>query len=232
MRLVCLHADTIDALKRLSIQFDDLTPNGLWSSQYHLVGLTRAQLDALETFQVPVEDVTPAQLAQATAQETQSAVRPSAQGSAVAGGQRVVATVGAAGIAGTPDDLGEERTRAVAGAEAEVPLTQGRDAGTRAAEARPEPRPDGKGAGQAAAQVGGTQTGAQPAQTSGGQAAATPEERGRQGGAARGRADRAGRRPEGPAGDRPEPGGRAALRYHAPAYQRRREVHRGDRREW
>src|ERR671914_181645 len=62
MRLVCLHADTIDALKRLNIRLDDLTPQGLWSSEYHLIGLTPDQLDALAIFRIEAEDITPAQL--------------------------------------------------------------------------------------------------------------------------------------------------------------------------
>ncbi|MDQ3996947.1 MAG: hypothetical protein M3303_08000, partial [Gemmatimonadota bacterium] len=107
MRLVCLSADTVDALKRLNIQLDDLTPAGLWSSQYHLVGLTTDQFDALELFRVEAEDVTPAQLAQAVSDRPK--VAPG-QTAATGGGRPTLAT-----RPETPAPAG-------GGVEAEVPL--------------------------------------------------------------------------------------------------------------
>src|ERR687896_10597 len=107
MRLVCLHADTDDALRSLNIQFDDLTPNGLWSSQYHLVGLTPDQIEALEAFDVEAEDITPAQLAQAVDERTQG----SAPGIAAAEEQRLTADepATAQSIAGSQRPAGADR---------------------------------------------------------------------------------------------------------------------------
>jgi hypothetical protein len=59
MRLVCLHADTIKALSGLHVPFDDLTPDGLWGSPYHLVGIGPEQRDVLKGFKVDLEDITP-----------------------------------------------------------------------------------------------------------------------------------------------------------------------------
>jgi hypothetical protein len=145
MRLVCIHADTVDALKRLNIEFDDLTPEGLWSSPYHLVGLTADQCDALEQFQVPIEDLTPAPLLQAADQEVRGAARTgSAQGATAQAGA-------AGGGAVASDQTGRETLRAAGTAtESEVPLAQARDGGTRAgAEAKAEAKPEGKPAAQA-----------------------------------------------------------------------------------
>jgi hypothetical protein len=66
MRLVCLHADTITALSSLHVPFDDLTPEGLWGTPYHLVGIAAAQRDVLKGFNVELEDITPAAIQSAT----------------------------------------------------------------------------------------------------------------------------------------------------------------------
>ena len=185
MRLVCLHADTIDALKRLNIRLDDLTPGGLWSSQYHLVGLTADQVEALETFQIEAEDVTPAQLIQAGA--TSTAERRPVHG--VQPGQSQIATAGAAAVAGTPpggpDQTGREQSRAAGGAESEVPLTQVRDGGARPAEAKGETKPDAKPVATAQPQPSPTPpSGGQAALKNGGKGAqvvAPPAQGGRKG---------------------------------------------------
>jgi hypothetical protein len=59
MRLVSLHIDTVRSLERLRIPFDDLTPDGLWGSPYHLVGLTPEQRAVLDSWNLDVNDVTP-----------------------------------------------------------------------------------------------------------------------------------------------------------------------------
>jgi hypothetical protein len=180
MRLVCLHADTVDALKRLHIQLDDLTPSGLWSSQYHLVGLTPDQAGALDIFHVEVEDVTPAQLAelggerQAT-QRGDSAARP----------QRA-----------SPADLSEERapSRAAGVSEAEVPLAQARDGGTKGgdvkADTKADTKPDGKTTTQTAPEAPTPQAGAaqmpRGAGKSGGPQVAPPAQANRKGQATQG----------------------------------------------
>jgi hypothetical protein len=166
MRLVCMHADMVDALKRLSIEFDDLTPAGLWSSKYHLVGLTPEQMEALEVFRVEVEDVTPAQLAQAEGAEVRSGARGTAAPAqapseaatsapthgALAGAMAVpqaaheLAT--AAPAAASTEQGGREPGRAATGTESEVPLAQTRDAGVRATEGKPEPRLDARAVSQ------------------------------------------------------------------------------------
>jgi hypothetical protein len=143
MRLVCLHADTVDAFKRLKIQFDDLTPTGLWSSQYHLVGLTPDQFEALELFQVDAEDITPAQLAQAVTDRPKGAAAEGAVGTPrPASAARPETPVPGA-------ETGErEAARAGGASESEVPLEQARDSGAKGvdvrAETKTETKPDGR----------------------------------------------------------------------------------------
>jgi hypothetical protein len=154
MRLVCLHADTVQALSRLNIKLDDLTPNGLWSSQYHLIGLTPDQVDALAVFGVETEDITPAQLAEAQgtvraadAEPRASSGGPAGPTQAARGGQRPPLADRAEQPAPEADAAGREPSRAAAGGgESEVPLTQSRD-GSRSAEkpaANVEAKPNGK----------------------------------------------------------------------------------------
>ena len=162
MRLVCIHADTVDALQRLNIQLDDLTPQGLWSTPYHLVGLTADQSDALEQFQVEMEDLTPAPLLQAVDQDVRGGVRavPSAQTTPGGSETPVVTAAGSQRIPGeavsaSSDQTGRDTVRAApGGAEAEVPLAQGRDSGTRAVG---ELKPASPGPSQAAGAAIGSQ---------------------------------------------------------------------------
>jgi hypothetical protein len=163
MRLVCMHADTVDALMRLNIRMDDLTPQGLWSSEYHLVGLTQDQLDALSIFNIGAEDVTPAQLAGAAGERKELAAE-GASARAVTADQAIPA-LGRAAAPGGPrpsaagrseipapaaDQAGREPARAT-GEESEVPLAQARDSSLRS-EAKSEPKANGK-AGQPTAPV-------------------------------------------------------------------------------
>jgi hypothetical protein len=62
MRLLCLHSDTVEALQRLGTSVDDLTPGGLWDTQYHLVTVSPEQRDALQRLRVALDDVTPTAL--------------------------------------------------------------------------------------------------------------------------------------------------------------------------
>jgi hypothetical protein len=62
MRLLCLHADTVEALQRLGTSVDDLTPAGLWDTPYHLVTVSPEQRDALQRLRVTLDDVTPTAL--------------------------------------------------------------------------------------------------------------------------------------------------------------------------
>jgi hypothetical protein len=62
MRLVCLHADTVQALQRLGTAVDDLTPGGLWDTPYHLVTVSPEQRDALQRLRVTLDDITPTAL--------------------------------------------------------------------------------------------------------------------------------------------------------------------------
>jgi len=59
MRLLCLHEETVRSLQRLHMPFDDLTPEGLWSTPYHLVGVSAEQCEVLQNFNVDLEDLTP-----------------------------------------------------------------------------------------------------------------------------------------------------------------------------
>ena len=138
MRLVCLHADTVDALSRLSITFNDLTPGGLWGSQHHLISLTPEQMEALDIFRVEFEDVTPAQMAQAAGPGAQASARRgtgedarSATQSAMGAEPDRADTRSSAETrpAAPADQPGRDQPRASAAEEAEVPLAQARDAG-------------------------------------------------------------------------------------------------------
>jgi hypothetical protein len=62
MRLLCLHADTVQALQRLGTAVDDLTPQGLWDTPFHLVTVSPEQRDALQRLRVTLDDVTPTAL--------------------------------------------------------------------------------------------------------------------------------------------------------------------------
>jgi hypothetical protein len=154
MRLVCLHADTVDALKRLHIQLDDLTPSGLWSSQYHLVGLTLDQFQALEAFGVEAEDVTPAPLAQAVSERPKPAAGEAAMRAARPAPTARPEKPGLAAEAA-------EREPARATGESEVPLLQARDGAPKGGEMRGEAK--GQPQGSDAQAAGGQQGGAQKA---------------------------------------------------------------------
>jgi hypothetical protein len=162
MRLVCLHADTVDALKRLSIQFDDLTPAGLWSSQYHLVGLTPDQFEALEVFQVQAEDITPAQIAQAVSERPTAAA-----GQTVASEPRPTSAARPETPAPRAQPAGREPALSGGASESEVPLAQARDGGARGdevkAETKTDTKPDGKTTTQTAPQPGPQNPSAQAA---------------------------------------------------------------------
>ena len=67
MRLLCLGADTVNALISLHAPFDDLTPAGLWGTTYHLVGMSDDQRDVLRQWGLELEDVTPDALQAAAA---------------------------------------------------------------------------------------------------------------------------------------------------------------------
>lgn len=62
MRLICLHSDTVQALERLGTSVEDLTPKGLWDTQFHLVTVSAEQRDALQQLRVTLDDVTPTAL--------------------------------------------------------------------------------------------------------------------------------------------------------------------------
>ena len=177
MRLVCLHADTVDALKRLNIQFDDLTPAGLWSSQYHLVGLTPDQFQALEVFHVQAEDITPAQLTQAASEGPKAAI---SQPAASEPRPTPAARPETGQVSAEP--TGRESLRAPAASEAEVPLAQASDGGVRGSEViadtKTETRPDGKSPTQTSPQAGPPN---QAVQASGVQQASGQQTSGQQG---------------------------------------------------
>ena len=76
MRLLCLHADTVQALQRLGTSVDDLTPQGLWDTPFHLVTVSPEQRDALQRLRVTLDDVTPTVLRDVDAgRSTQAAPR-------------------------------------------------------------------------------------------------------------------------------------------------------------
>lgn len=81
MRLLCLHADTVQALQRLGTSIDDLTPAGLWDTPYHLVTVSPKQREALQRLRVRLDDVTPTALRDGGAAGASSQAAPGAIGS-------------------------------------------------------------------------------------------------------------------------------------------------------
>jgi hypothetical protein len=92
MRLLCLHADTVQALQRLGTSVEDLTPGGLWETPYHLVTVSAEQRDALQRLRVALDDVTPTALRDrgAIAATAQTAAAP--QAARAAAGAEAVAS--------------------------------------------------------------------------------------------------------------------------------------------
>jgi hypothetical protein len=84
MRLLCLHADTVQALQRLGTPVDDLTPQGLWDTPFHLVTVSPEQRDALQRLRVTLDDVTPTALRDVDAGRTSQAAPRAAATEAVA----------------------------------------------------------------------------------------------------------------------------------------------------
>ena len=62
MRLLALRAETMQAMRRLKLPCDDITPIGLWGSDMHLIGVNNEQFEVLRLWNVQTEDVTPATL--------------------------------------------------------------------------------------------------------------------------------------------------------------------------
>ena len=62
MRLLALRAETMQAMRRLKLPCDDITPIGLWGSDMYLIGVNNDQFEVLRLWNVQTEDVTPATL--------------------------------------------------------------------------------------------------------------------------------------------------------------------------
>ncbi|MDB4885851.1 MAG: hypothetical protein JWN79_1289 [Gemmatimonadetes bacterium] len=62
MRLLALRAETMQAMRRLKLPCDDITPIGLWGSDMFLIGVNNDQFEVLRLWNVQTEDVTPATL--------------------------------------------------------------------------------------------------------------------------------------------------------------------------
>jgi len=65
MRLICLHQEKLNPLIQVGAVIDDLTPKGLWDSEFHLISISDEQFDALKTIygdnagENSYQDVTP-----------------------------------------------------------------------------------------------------------------------------------------------------------------------------
>jgi hypothetical protein len=62
MRLLALRAETMQAMRRLKLPCDDITPIGLWGSDMYLIGVNNEQFEVLRLWNVQTEDITPATL--------------------------------------------------------------------------------------------------------------------------------------------------------------------------
>lgn len=78
MRLLALRADTMQAVRRLKLPCDDITPIGLWATDVHLIGVNNEQFEVLQLWNVQTEDVTPATLRELETDSTAVPTLPSA----------------------------------------------------------------------------------------------------------------------------------------------------------
>jgi hypothetical protein len=62
MRLLALRTETMQAMRRLKLPCDDITPIGLWGSDMYLIGVNNEQFEVLRLWNVQTEDITPATL--------------------------------------------------------------------------------------------------------------------------------------------------------------------------
>jgi hypothetical protein len=84
MRLLALRAETMQAMRRLKLPCDDITPIGLWGSDMFLIGVNNDQFEVLRLWNVQTEDVTPATLRDLHTESTAIPTSPSA-GNAASG---------------------------------------------------------------------------------------------------------------------------------------------------
>src|SRR5712692_2480788 len=61
MRIVCLHKEKLEPLVQVGASIDDLTPKGLWNTQYHIISISEDQLAALKKLygESSYQDITP-----------------------------------------------------------------------------------------------------------------------------------------------------------------------------
>jgi hypothetical protein len=78
MRLLALRAETMQAMRRLKLPCDDITPIGLWGSDMYLIGVNNDQFEVLRLWNVQTEDVTPATLRDLHTESTAIPTSPSA----------------------------------------------------------------------------------------------------------------------------------------------------------
>ena len=84
MRLLALRAETMQAMRRLKLPCDDITPIGLWGSDMFLIGVNNDQFEVLRLWNVQTEDVTPATLRDLHTESSAIPTSPSA-GNAASG---------------------------------------------------------------------------------------------------------------------------------------------------
>ena len=84
MRLLALRAETMEAMRRLKLPCDDITPIGLWGSDMYLIGVNNEQFEVLRLWNVQTEDVTPATLRDLQSESPAIPTSPSA-GNAASG---------------------------------------------------------------------------------------------------------------------------------------------------
>ena len=78
MRLLALRAETMQAMRRLKLPCDDITPIGLWGSDMFLIGVNNDQFEVLRLWNVQTEDVTPSTLRDLHTESTAIPTFPSA----------------------------------------------------------------------------------------------------------------------------------------------------------
>lgn len=59
MRLLSVTDETLQAFQSLQMPFDHVTPDGLWGTGTHLIGVSPEQAGVLERFGVNLQDITP-----------------------------------------------------------------------------------------------------------------------------------------------------------------------------
>jgi hypothetical protein len=143
MRLLALRAETMQAMRRLKLPCDDITPIGLWGSDMFLIGVNNDQFEVLRLWNVQTEDVTPATLRDLHTESSAIPTSPSA-GNAASGarssatGAPTAAPLSTSSVSGHSVPARPERTASMMPASDPAPASSSRPLAVDRIERMPE----------------------------------------------------------------------------------------------